>query len=105
MEKKLVTTKNGAQVRMNEVALKMAEKHFGLSRHSPTTRETPIELLKMPKVDITKAVKLEPVKVAEVIKVPEVVLKKVPEVVEVPEVTDEVTVEKPVKKPVTRKKK
>jgi hypothetical protein len=60
MEKKLVTTKRGSQVRMNEAAQKMAEKHFGLNRHQ-ATKEIPIELLKMPKIDITKAVKYEPV--------------------------------------------
>ena len=98
MEKKLVTTKKGVQVRMNDVAQKMAEKHFGLGRHSPMTRETPIELLKMPKVDITKAVKLEPIKMVEISHFTEV-----PEVYKVP---NEVPVDKTsVKKPVTRKKK
>jgi hypothetical protein len=90
MEKKLVTTKKGVQVRMNDAALKMAEKHFGLSRHSPTAKEVPIELLKMPKIDITKAVRVEPVKAVEI-------PKEVPKEVLVDEI--------PVKKSVTRKKK
>lgn len=123
MDKQLVTTKKGAQVRMNEVALKMAERHFGLNRHDSSIREVPIELLKMPKVDITRAVKLEPVRVTEVS-----VLKEEPEKMTVEEfrvkhdkeakerfnedtkdlvdtIKSEATAEKSVKKPVIHRKK
>lgn len=56
----IVTTKEGRQVRMNEAALKMAEKHFGVIRSKTVLKETPIELLKVKKEEIIKGIpKLE----------------------------------------------
>ena len=59
--KHLVTTRNGTQVRMNDAALKMAERHFGITRTHLHGITIPTELLKMPKIDIIKAeVKVQP---------------------------------------------
>jgi hypothetical protein len=58
--KNLVTTRTGTQVRMNDAALKMAERHFGVTRNRPRSVQIPPEILKMPKIDIIKAeVKVE----------------------------------------------
>lgn len=59
MAKNIVINKHGAKIRMNDAALRIAEKHFGINRSRPTTKETPIELLKLPKrIDIIKAIPL-----------------------------------------------
>lgn len=57
-----VMTRNGTTVRMNDLALKMAEKHFGVNRQRTATREVPPEILNLPKrIDIIKAdVKVQP---------------------------------------------
>lgn len=44
-----VRTKRGAIVRMSEVALRIAQKHFGINQPRPATKEVPIELLILPK--------------------------------------------------------
>lgn len=54
--KHLVLTENGTEVRMNDAALRIAERHFGVNRIRQSIREVPIEVLRMPKVEITKAV-------------------------------------------------
>ena len=51
-----VTTKDGTRVLMNEAALRIAEKHFGVMRTKVVTKETPIELLKIRKEEIIKGV-------------------------------------------------
>ena len=54
--KHLVTTRSGVQVMMNDAALRIAEKHFGVSKAHTIPRETPIEILKLPsEIDIIKA--------------------------------------------------
>jgi hypothetical protein len=59
--KNLVTTRTGTQVRMNDAALKMAERHFGVTRNRPRSVQIPPEILKMPKIEIIKAeVKVTP---------------------------------------------
>ena len=65
-----VLTRNGTVVRMNDAALRMAEKHFGVNRQRLVTKEVPPEILNLPKrIDIIKAeVKVQPaVKPEEVI--------------------------------------
>jgi len=47
--------KNGMEVRLSEVALRIAERHFGITRDRPIVKEVPLELLKLPKkIDIIK---------------------------------------------------
>lgn len=55
MAKNVVVNSRGARIRMNDAALRIAEKHFGISRSRPVTKEIPIELLQLPKkVNIIK---------------------------------------------------
>jgi hypothetical protein len=60
--KHTVLTRNGTTVRMNDAALRIAEKHFGANRQKVVTREVPPEILQLPKrIDIIKAeVKVQP---------------------------------------------
>jgi hypothetical protein len=60
--KTTVMTKNGTSVRMNDAALKIAERHFGVTRQHGFAREVPPEILQLPKrIDIIKAVvKVQP---------------------------------------------
>jgi hypothetical protein len=65
---------------MSEVAFKIAQKHFGATKEVPTTKEVPIELLKLeiikgikpeePKMKAPET-KLEPVKVETKVEVKE----------------------------------
>ena len=65
--KHLVLTRNGTTVRMNDAALKMAEKHFGVNKQRLVTREVPPEILKLQKIDIIKAeAKVQPAVKTEV---------------------------------------
>lgn len=69
-------TKDGTHIRMNEAAFKIAEKYFGVSRSLPAIKETPVELLKLPKkVEVIKAAPKETTE-----KVPEATEASVPEV-------------------------
>lgn len=63
-----VLTKNGTTVRMNDAALRIAEKHFGVTRQRGFAKEVPPEILQLPKrIDIIKAeVKVQPPRVEEV---------------------------------------
>ena len=66
--KHTVLTRNGTTVRMNDAALRIAEKHFGVSRQRAITKDVPPEILQLPRrIDIIKAeVKVQPAKVEEV---------------------------------------
>jgi hypothetical protein len=57
-----VMTRNGTMVRMNDAALRIAEKHFGINRQRGMNHEVPPEILQLPKrIDIIKAeVKVQP---------------------------------------------
>jgi hypothetical protein len=56
-----VLTRNGTVVRMNDAALKMAQKHFGVNKQRMVTHEVPPEILKLQKIDIIKAdIKVQP---------------------------------------------
>lgn len=57
-----VLTRNGTTVRMNDAALRIAEKHFGVTRQRGYAKEVPPEILQLPKrIDIIKAeVKVQP---------------------------------------------
>lgn len=70
-KKNVVINKRGAKVRMNEAALKIAEKHFGVNRARAITKEVPPELLNLPsKIEIIKAKPIpEPVAKAPVIEI------------------------------------
>jgi hypothetical protein len=70
--KNAVLTRNGTIVRMNDVALKMGMKHFGVNRQRLVTKDVPPEILQMPKrIDIIKAeVKVQPAVKTEVIQEP-----------------------------------
>lgn len=49
-------TKDGTRIRMSQTAFEIAEKHFGVTRSFPAIKETPVELLKLPKkVEVIKA--------------------------------------------------
>ena len=85
MAKIKVLTKDGRVVTMSEAALKIAERHFGVTRLRETP-STPIELKKMEKIQIIKAVEAP-------------VAKKEPGVIKVEE-----TVHKAVRKPVSKSK-
>lgn len=62
IRKKEVLTKHGVKIRLNDAALEIARKHFGVSESRPEAREVPIELLRLPKkIEIIKAVKEEPI--------------------------------------------
>jgi len=87
MAKYTVVNKRGAKVRMNDAALRIAERHFGVNRSRPTTKEVPVELLKLPtKIEIIKAQPIPPpiakAPVIEIVKpeVPEVKAEIKPEV-------------------------
>ena len=55
------STKDGARIRMNAAAFEIAEKHFGVTRSFPAIKETPVELLKLPKkVEVIKAAPKDP---------------------------------------------
>lgn len=71
-----VVNKDGARIRMNAAAFEIAEKHFGVTRSFPAIKETPVELLKLPKkVEVIKAAPKDPESPA-----PEVVEPPAPEV-------------------------
>lgn len=63
-----VLTRNGTTVRMNDAALRIAEKHFGVNRQRGYAKEVPPEILQLPKrIDIIKAeVKVQPPRVEEI---------------------------------------
>ncbi len=65
--KHTVLTRNGTSVRMNDAALRIAEKHFGVTRQHGFAKEVPPEILQLPKrIDIIKAeVKIQPAVVDE----------------------------------------
>jgi len=91
MGKKIsVFTEDGKIISLGENALRIAEKHFGVTRVRPNVKEKPIELLKLPpKIEIIKA------KPAEI---------KSP-VVEIPKTTVVETINPPVAKEIVVKKK
>jgi len=97
MAKKIsVFTEDGKIVSMGENALRIAEKHFGVTRVRPNVKEKPIEVLKLPpKIEIIKAKPPET-------KSPVVEIPKIP-VVEI--INQPVAKEIVVKKKVIRKKK
>lgn len=49
----------GKLVKMNDAAFRIASKHFGATKEWPAQRSVPIELLKMPKLPIIPATKVE----------------------------------------------
>lgn len=91
----------GRIVKMNENAFRIASKHFGATKNRPTEKTIPVELLKMPKLQIQPRVIQPEVKVVEAQK-PEPVTEKAP-VIESPLPAEKLPLE--VKKPVTRRKK
>jgi hypothetical protein len=58
MAKDFVIVK-GKVVKMNDAAFQIASKHFGATKNRPAQRAVPIELLKMPKLPIIPANKIE----------------------------------------------
>ena len=97
MAKEYVIVK-GKLVKMNENAFRIASRHFGATKNRPTEKAIPIELLRMPKLQIQPRIQPE-VKVVEAQK---------PVIEKAPEVIPQHPVEKfplEVKKPVTRRKK
>ncbi len=94
IEKKVVLNKFGKKIRLNDAALKIALKHFGIidsdSRSNSMLKEVPIEFLRLPKkIEIIKAKpvveekKIEPVIEPVIIPKVEVVTSKAEPVVEV----------------------
>lgn len=58
--KKKVFNERGQAIRMNDIALRMAERHFKVSERMDVRKDTPTELLDLPqKVEIVKAKKKE----------------------------------------------
>jgi hypothetical protein len=58
--KKKVFNERGQAIRMNDIALRMAERHFKVSERAYIRKDTPTELLDLPqKVEIVKAKKKE----------------------------------------------
>jgi hypothetical protein len=80
MAKEFVIVK-GKLVRMNEAAFEIALKRFGATKNRPTEKAIPIELLRMPKLQIQPRIQPE-VKVVEAQKL-EPVIEKVAESVPV----------------------
>lgn len=77
MAKEYIIVK-GKVVRMNENAFRIASKYFGATKNRPVEKVVPVELLRMPKLQIQPR-KIEPeIKVVEPVK-PEPVIEKVPE--------------------------
>ena len=91
----------GKLVRMNDAAYAIASKRFGATKNRPTEKTIPIELLRMPKLQIQPRVIQPEVKVVEAQK-PEPVIEKAP-IIELPSPVIKLPLE--VKKPVTRRKK
>lgn len=58
MAKDFVIVK-GKVVKMNDAAFQIASKHFGATKNRPAQKTVPIELLKMPKLPIIPANKIE----------------------------------------------
>lgn len=79
MAKDFVIVK-GKVVKMNDAAFQLASKHFGATKNRPAQRAVPIELLKMPKLPII------PAKKVEVVSLPKEELKVIPAVVDIPDV-------------------
>lgn len=71
IKKQYVTTRTGSRVRMNEAALEIARKHFGINQSRPEIiQEVPIELQRLTKkIEIVKAV--EKKEIPKVLKLPE----------------------------------
>ena len=88
----------GKLVRMNDAAYAIASKRFGATKNRPTEKTIPIELLRMPKLQIQPRVIQPEVKVIEAQK-PEPVIEKI----EIPHPVEKLPLE--VKKTVTRRKK
>jgi len=94
----------GRVVRMDEAMLKKFGRHFGAARTRPGAKEAPLDILKIPKLDIIPGkialVKKEDVtpEPVEAVKVESVIVK--PVIVKPVEVLPE-----PVKKPPVRRKK
>jgi hypothetical protein len=90
MAKEFVVVK-GKVVKMNDKAFKIASKHFGATKGRPDAtgrRAVPAELLALPKLPITPAVKV----VKQAVETPIEIPAKVVEEVIVPEETKEVKV-------------
>ena len=65
---------NGLTGRMNDAALRIAERHFGVIRSRPATKEIPIEIKNLPKrIDIIKAKPEEAPKIEPLPKVENIV--------------------------------
>ena len=93
LEKHNVLNKRGVEVRMNDAALRMAEKYFGVNRIKPVIRQVPTEVLNLPKrIDIIKAVEVKTV--SPPVEEPKPVVEKVVE----PEAQQKRVVRKPIRK-------
>lgn len=77
MAKEYVIVK-GKLVKMNENAFRIASRHFGATKNRPTEKAIPIELLRMPKLQIQPRIQPE-VKVVEAQKASELAIEKVAE--------------------------
>jgi len=89
---------NGKVVRMDDAMVKKFGRHFGVARTRPGVKETPLDILKIPKLDIIPG-KITLVKKEDVTPDPVEAIKVEPVIVEPAEVLPET-----VKKPVRRKK-
>lgn len=90
---------NGKVVRMDESMLKKFGRHFGAAKTRPGLKEAPLDILKIPKLDIIPG-KITLVKTEDVTPAPVEAVKVEPEIVRPAEILPE-TVKKP---PVRRKK-
>jgi hypothetical protein len=58
IRKQQVLTKKGVKIRLNDAALEIARRHFGVDVSHPDMKAVPIELLRLPKkIEIIKAVR------------------------------------------------
>jgi hypothetical protein len=90
IRKQQVLTKKGVKIRLNDAALEIARRHFGVDVSHPDMKAVPIELLRLPKkIEIIKAVRVK-----------EEIPDKIPDKIEVP--VDTPTVEE-IKKPRRKK--
>lgn len=96
IKKQYVTTRSGSRVRMNEAALEVARKHFGVNQSRPgIIQEVPIELQRLTK-------KIEIIKAVEKKEIPKV--EKLPDLPKVELPKTEVHIVETTKKPKTKKK-
>jgi hypothetical protein len=60
IRKQVVINKHGVKIRLNDAALEIAQRHFGVNQPHPEAKAVPIELLRLPKkIEIIKAVRVK----------------------------------------------